>query len=167
MRAASFPREPNLSKSTPWLTSILMLTDSFMGISSTGLAAIVKTKGNSHVHLILRGASWGPNYSAEHVSKSRAALEKARPDIKPSVMIDCSHGMSPINSARRRSGVCGYTGNSQKNHKNQPKVLADVCEQLRKGDMSITGVMVESFLNEGRQDIPASGPKDLKHGVSM
>lgn len=64
-----------------------------MGISSTGLAAIVKTKGNSHVHLILRGASWGPNFSSEHVAKSRAALEKARPDIKPSVMIDCSHGM--------------------------------------------------------------------------
>ena len=121
----------------------------FMGISPTGLAAIVKTKGNSHVHLILRGASSGPNYSAEHVAKAKAALLKARPNHAPSIMIDCSHG------------------NSQKDHRNQPKVLADVCAQLRSGEDAITGVMVESFLHEGRQDIPKEGPAGLKYGVSM
>ena len=58
-------------------------------------------------------------------------------------------------------------GNSQKNHKNQPKVLDDICTQLRSGDKNITGVMIESHINEGRQDVPAEGPTDLKYGVSI
>jgi hypothetical protein len=58
-------------------------------------------------------------------------------------------------------------GNSQKNHNNQPKVLDDICSQLRSGDRNITGVMIESHINEGRQDVPAEGPATLKYGVSI
>ncbi|KAH9922347.1 3-deoxy-7-phosphoheptulonate synthase [Epithele typhae] len=111
----------------------------FMGVTEQGLAAIVKTRGNQDVHVILRGGSKGPNYGAEHVRSAASAIEKARPQNHPSIMIDCSHG------------------NSEKNHMNQPKVLVDVCEQLVGGDRNITGVM----------DVPAEGPGALKHGISI
>lgn len=58
-------------------------------------------------------------------------------------------------------------GNSSKNHRNQPLVTADICAQLAAGERSITGVMIESHINEGRQDVPPSGPADLRHGVSI
>lgn len=58
-------------------------------------------------------------------------------------------------------------GNSQKNHNNQPKVVDEICTQLRAGDRTITGVMIESHINEGRQDVPPEGPQGLKHGVSI
>jgi 3-deoxy-7-phosphoheptulonate synthase len=121
----------------------------FMGVTEQGLAAIVKTAGNKDVHVILRGGSKGPNYDAEHVKAAAAALEKSRPQYRPSVMIDCSHG------------------NSLKNHNNQPKVVDSICEQLITGDRSITGVMIESNINAGRQDVPEDGPSGLKYGVSI
>lgn len=62
----------------------------FMGVTEQGLAAIVKTTGNKDVHVILRGGSKGPNYASEHVKSAAAALEKSRPQYKPSIMIDCS-----------------------------------------------------------------------------
>jgi len=120
----------------------------FMGINSHGLASIVKTKGNSHVHLILRGATTGPNFSSKHVQSAKVALIKAKTKAR-SVMIDCSHG------------------NSQKDHRNQPKVLADICDQLRNGEDGINGVMIESFFNEGRQDVPPEGVSGLKYGISI
>jgi 3-deoxy-7-phosphoheptulonate synthase len=58
-------------------------------------------------------------------------------------------------------------GNSQKNHKNQPLVIANICEQLAAGEKNITSVMIESNINEGRQDVPAAGPAALKYGVSI
>ncbi|EPQ55811.1 3-deoxy-7-phosphoheptulonate synthase [Gloeophyllum trabeum ATCC 11539] len=121
----------------------------FMGVTEQGLAAIVKTRGNADVHVILRGANKGPNYEREHVRAAAEAIEKARPGRLGAVMIDCSHG------------------NSQKNHNNQPKVLANICEQLRAGDRNIVGVMIESHINAGRQDVPAEGPQALKYGVSI
>ncbi|KAI6158672.1 3-deoxy-7-phosphoheptulonate synthase [Pisolithus thermaeus] len=121
----------------------------FMGVTEQGLAAIVKTRGNQDVHVILRGGSKGPNYASEHVRAAVKSVEKARPANHPSIMIDCSHG------------------NSQKNHNNQPKVVDDICQQLAAGDRNITGVMVESHINAGRQDVPAEGPSGLKHGVSI
>ncbi|RPD60720.1 3-deoxy-7-phosphoheptulonate synthase [Lentinus tigrinus ALCF2SS1-6] len=121
----------------------------FMGVTEQGLAAIVKTRGNQDVHVILRGGTKGPNYAAEHVKVATSAIEKARPTHHPSIMIDCSHG------------------NSQKNHMNQPKVLADICTQLEAGDRNITGVMIESHINAGRQDVPPEGPQGLKYGVSI
>ncbi|KZT23057.1 3-deoxy-7-phosphoheptulonate synthase [Neolentinus lepideus HHB14362 ss-1] len=121
----------------------------FMGVTEQGLAAIVKTRGNADVHAILRGANKGPNYHAEDVKRAKDAIEKARPGKLGAIMIDCSHG------------------NSQKNHLNQPKVLASICAQLTAGDRNIVGVMIESHINAGRQDVPAAGKDALKYGVSI
>jgi 3-deoxy-7-phosphoheptulonate synthase len=62
----------------------------FMGVTDQGLAAIVKTRGNKEVHVILRGANKGPNYKKEFVDAAVTACSKARPDRHPSIMIDCS-----------------------------------------------------------------------------
>ncbi|KAL5478772.1 hypothetical protein ACEPAI_2049 [Sanghuangporus weigelae] len=124
----------------------------FMGVTEQGLAAIVKTRGNQDVHVILRGGSRGTNYDAENVQAAAAAIKKARPGLHPSLMVDCSHG------------------NSQKNHNNQPKVVHTIAEQLRAGESSITGVMIESNIRAGRQDVPApelGGAKALQYGVSI
>ncbi|KZT36236.1 3-deoxy-7-phosphoheptulonate synthase [Sistotremastrum suecicum HHB10207 ss-3] len=121
----------------------------FLGVTTQGLASIVKTSGNQDLHVILRGGSKGTNYDAESVQAATAAVKKGRPNVHPSIMIDCSHG------------------NSQKNHLNQPKVLDTICAQLIAGDKSITGVMVESHINAGRQDVPAEGPGALIYGVSI
>ncbi|KAH0432650.1 hypothetical protein CcaCcLH18_06226 [Colletotrichum camelliae] len=59
------------------------------------------------------------------------------------------------------------TGNSNKDHRNQPKVAGVVGEQLREGEKSIIGVMIESNINEGNQKVPAEGPAALKKGVSI
>jgi len=121
----------------------------FLGVTEQGLAAIVRTTGNKDLHMILRGANSGPNYKSEYVKAAAAAAEKARPDAHPSIMIDCSHG------------------NSSKDHNNQPLVLDDVCEQIKAGERPIVGVMIESHINAGRQDIPPEGPQGLKYGVSI
>jgi 3-deoxy-7-phosphoheptulonate synthase len=70
----------------------------FMGVTEQGLAAIVKTRGNQDLHIILRGGKDGPNYSEEHVSAAVAAIEKFR---RPSIMIDCSRKSS-------MSGPCPF-----------------------------------------------------------
>lgn len=62
----------------------------FMGVTEQGLAAIVKTRGNPDVHVILRGGSKGTNYDAESVQAVVTAMRKARPDRHPAIMIDCS-----------------------------------------------------------------------------
>ncbi|KAJ7041273.1 hypothetical protein C8F04DRAFT_1080808 [Mycena alexandri] len=119
----------------------------FMGVTEQGLASIVKTRGNQDTHVILRGGTKGPNYSSEHVKDAVKSIIKKKDWA--SIMVDCSHG------------------NSQKNHNNQPIVIDSICEQLAAGERNITGVMVESNINEGRQDVPTEGAKGLKHGVSI
>jgi len=119
----------------------------FMGVTEQGLASIVKTRGNKDVHVILRGGTKGPNYASEYVKDATKNILKKREWA--SIMIDCSHG------------------NSQKNHNNQPKVVDDICTQLAAGERNITGVMIESHINEGRQDVPDNGPEGLKWGVSI
>ena len=128
----------------------------FMGVTENGLAAIVKTRGNKDVHVILRGGTKGPNYKSEFVRSAADVMTKSKASPFPSVMVDCSHG------------------NSSKNHNNQPLVVDDICTQLAAGERSITGVMIESNINAGRQDIPAAETcgtdpvvTKLKHGVSV
>jgi len=104
----------------------------FLSVTKQGIAAIVKTRGNDACHLILRGAKNGPNFSAEHVAQSAKALTAAK--LLPRLMIDCSHG------------------NSQKDPLKQRDVAQNIGEQLRAGDPSIFGVMIESNLVGGRQD---------------
>ncbi|KAI5896568.1 3-deoxy-7-phosphoheptulonate synthase [Schizophyllum commune H4-8] len=121
----------------------------FLSVGKEGLSSIVETEGNPDVHLILRGGSSGPNYEAEHVRDAAAKLAKA--NLSQKLMIDCSHG------------------NSSKQFSRQPLVADDIAKQLESSDTGpmIMGVMIESNLVEGRQDIPASGPAGLKYGQSV
>ncbi|CAI4213423.1 unnamed protein product [Parascedosporium putredinis] len=119
----------------------------FMGVTKQGLAAITRTKGNEHGFVILRGGTKGPNFDKENVQAAKAALIKK--NEKTAIMVDCSHG------------------NSNKDHRNQPKVASVVAEQLREGETCIIGVMIESNINEGNQKVPAEGPAALQKGVSI
>ena len=115
----------------------------FMALAKNGRAAIAATSGNPDCHLILRGGG-GTNYDAGSVD---AACQKAEQDgIRGHVMIDASHA------------------NSDKDPAKQPLVLQDVGDQLRAGEQRITGVMVESHLVAGRQDL---GKGDLTYGQSI
>ncbi|KAL9602745.1 MAG: hypothetical protein Q9219_001588 [cf. Caloplaca sp. 3 TL-2023] len=119
----------------------------FMGVTKQGLAAITTTSGNDHGFVILRGGGGKTNYDAESVKAARESLR--RKSMKEVMMVDCSHG------------------NSQKNHRNQPKVAASIADQIRAGETGIVGIMIESNLHEGQQKVPAEGPQALKHGVSI
>ncbi|KAL2107877.1 hypothetical protein VUR80DRAFT_4644 [Thermomyces stellatus] len=119
----------------------------FMGVTKQGLAAITRTKGNEHGFVILRGGSKGTNYDKESVQAAKETLIKK--GQKTAIMIDCSHG------------------NSNKDHRNQPKVAAAIADQLREGETAIVGVMIESNVNEGNQKVPPEGPSGLKKGVSI
>ena len=116
----------------------------FMGMTKMGQAAIFETRGNDDCHVILRGGKQ-PNYSKGDVDAACALLKGA--GQREQVMIDVSHA------------------NSSKQHARQIAVAADVAGQIAEGDVRITGLMIESHLNEGRQDIVAGQP--LKHGVSV
>jgi 3-deoxy-7-phosphoheptulonate synthase len=116
----------------------------FMGMTKMGMAAIFETRGNDDCHVILRGGKI-PNYSATHVATSCETLRAA--GLHEQVMIDVSHG------------------NSSKQHQRQIAVAHDVAEQIAAGERRITGVMIESHLEEGRQELCPGVP--LKHGVSI
>jgi 3-deoxy-7-phosphoheptulonate synthase len=116
----------------------------FMGMTKMGMAAIFETRGNDDCHIILRGGKT-PNYDAAHVSAACDVLRTA--GLREQVMIDLSHG------------------NSSKDHRRQIDVAHNVAEQIAAGDQRITGVMIESHLEEGRQDLVPGVP--LKHGVSI
>lgn len=122
----------------------------FMGVTKNGLAAITTTKGNENCFIILRGGKSFTNYDPESVARAKADIAKSSaPESK--LMIDCSHD------------------NSQKDYKNQPKVLNSVIEQVSAGEDAIIGVMIESHINEGKQSMPAGveGKSSLKYGVSI
>jgi len=116
----------------------------FMGMTKMGQAAIFETRGNRDCHVILRGGK-APNYSAPNVDAACALLQAS--GLRPQVMIDLSHA------------------NSSKQHRKQIEVAADVAAQLAAGEARITGVMIESHLHEGRQDIVPGQP--LQVGVSV
>ncbi|MGE0326863.1 MAG: 3-deoxy-7-phosphoheptulonate synthase [Polyangiaceae bacterium] len=115
----------------------------FLSVTKQGLAAIVETTGNSDCHVILRGGGGQPNYSPETIASTAQRLEKA--GVNKRLMIDCSHANSGKDPAR------------------QPAVADAVAEQLPTG--AIFGVMLESFLQGGRQD--ASPGKALTYGQSI
>jgi 3-deoxy-7-phosphoheptulonate synthase len=116
----------------------------FMGMTKMGQAAIFETRGNADCHIILRGGKQ-PNYAKADVDAACALLRAA--GLREQVMIDVSHA------------------NSSKQHRKQIEVAADVAQQIAAGDARITGVMIESHLNEGRQDIVPGQP--LQPGVSV
>ncbi len=122
------------------------ITQTFLGINQIGNASAVTTKGNPNCHLVIRGGSSGPNYQSPHIAQYEKLLREN--ELVQAIMVDCSHA------------------NSGKNHENQTKVLDSVLEQVQGGRNSIIGVMLESNLGPGRQDISA-GKSDLQFGVSI
>jgi phospho-2-dehydro-3-deoxyheptonate aldolase len=116
----------------------------FMAVTKDGRSAIAATTGNPDCHIILRGGKT-PNYDAASVDAAAAAAEKA--GLRAALMIDASHA------------------NSAKKPENQPAVLADISAQLANGDRRIVGVMVESNLVAGRQDLVPGQP--LTYGQSI
>lgn len=117
----------------------------FLGITDEGQVAVMNTSGNASSHLILRGGKQ-PNFDAEHVAKAGHLLQQQ--GLNPALMIDCSHG------------------NSNKDYRKQACVLQDVQQQIIAGNTSIIGIMLESHLFEGRQNLTADKDQ-LKYGVSI
>jgi len=118
----------------------------FPTISLEGKAIVITTTGNPDGHLVLRGASDGPNYDEASVAQAAATL--AHSGLPARLVIDCSHG------------------NSNKDYARQPAVAADIARQIAGGSHSICGLMLESHLVEGRQDI-VNGRKGLRYGQSV
>jgi len=116
----------------------------FLSLTKEGRSAIFSTAGNEDCHIILRGGTQ-PNYEAAHVNQAISDLEAA--GIDAGVMIDFSHA------------------NSLKQHERQMLVGADVCAQMAQGNQKIMGVMIESHLHAGRQNVVEGEP--LKEGVSI
>jgi 3-deoxy-7-phosphoheptulonate synthase len=107
----------------------------FMGINPDGLAALITTAGNPDCHVILRGGSGGPNHDAASVA---AALELMRAGRLPArVIVDASHG------------------NSGKDHVRQAAVAREIAARIAGGERGVAGVMLESFLVGGRQELGA------------
>ena len=118
----------------------------FLGINSDGKVSVVTTKGNPNAHVVLRGGNGKPNYDSVSVSICEQELTSA--NIKPNIMVDCSHA------------------NSNKDHNLQPLVLDNVSNQILEGNKSIIGVMLESHLHGGNQKL-SSNADDMQYGVSV
>ena len=119
---------------------------SFLGINRYGRSSIIRTRGNPHGHMVLRGGAGRPNYDSVSIALAEQALTKA--GLPANIVVDCSHA------------------NSFKKPEMQPLVLADVAGQIRDGNRSIVGVMIESHLNAGNQSIPKD-LSQLKYGCSV
>ena len=117
----------------------------FLSVTKQGISAIVATSGNGSCHLILRGASNGPNYSETAIKAATKKLRAA--DVTDRVMVDFSHG------------------NSNKDHTRQVLVAEDICRQLANGSKRICGVMVESNLKAGKQAMKDAA--SLEYGLSV
>ena len=119
---------------------------SFLGINAEGCTAIVRTTGNHYGHLVLRGGGGRPNYDTVSVRLAESSLRKA--GLPENIVVDCSHA------------------NSLKDPSLQPLVFADCVHQIREGNRSIVGLMLESHLHAGNQPIPAD-LSQLRYGVSV
>ena len=119
---------------------------SFLGIDDSGQTCIINTRGNPFGHIILRGGRAQPNYDAASVEEASRLLKEA--GLNPRVMVDCSHA------------------NSNKDHRNQPRVCESVIQQRLDGNTHLIGFMIESNLVEGNQPLPKD-PSTLKYGISI
>ncbi len=119
----------------------------FTGVTDDGVAAILTTTGNPDCHVILRGGQTGPNYEAPNVAEALLRLEKA--GLPERLVVDASHG------------------NSGKDHLRQPVVADAVGHQVAAGQRGIVGLMLESFLEPGRQDLTEGRAQDLRYGQSI
>jgi len=119
----------------------------FLGVDHHGVSAQLSTTGNDTGHVILRGDRNGPNYSAAHIAETKRKLSER--DLPEVVVVDASHG------------------NSRKNHLRQIDVVRDLAGQIAGGERAIRGVMVESNLVAGRQDLDQRHPESLEYGLSV
>lgn len=117
----------------------------FLGIDNAGQANAITTKGNPNCHIVLRGGSNGPNYSADHIKDAQEKI--AKDHLEPAIMIDCSHA------------------NSNKNHELQASVFHDVVDQSIT-NKQIIGTMLESNIHSGKQAFPQE-KENLRYGVSI
>ena len=118
---------------------------SFIGVTEQGLAAFVSTRGNPYGHVILRGGARGPNYDKASVRGALDALRDA--GLPERLIVDASHG------------------NSERDHLRQPTVASEIAAQIAAGERGIAGVMIESFLVAGRQEL--TDPARLVYGQSI
>lgn len=118
----------------------------FLGVNGAGKTALIRSKGNAHGHLVLRGGGSRPNYDSVSVRLAEKALTAAK--LPANIVVDCSHA------------------NSLKDYSLQPLVLKDCVHQIREGNRSIVGLMLESNIEAGRQDIPEDRSR-LRYGVSV
>jgi 3-deoxy-7-phosphoheptulonate synthase len=119
----------------------------FAGVDVTGTPAILHTRGNRDCHVILRGGKGAPNYTEPEIAM---ALDKLRAAGLPErLVVDASHD------------------NSGKDHARQPAVGAEIAQQIGAGNAAIVGVMLESFLIEGRQDLGTGTSVPLTYGQSI
>ena len=105
----------------------------FMGMTKTGQAAIFETVGNEDCHVILRGGRGKPNYDRASIADALSELRAA--GLPERLLVDASHD------------------NSGKDHKHQPVVAREIADQIASPNPAIVGVMLESFLVPGRQDL--------------
>ncbi|SLM62017.1 MULTISPECIES: 3-deoxy-7-phosphoheptulonate synthase [Dickeya] len=117
----------------------------FVGINQSGQVCLLQTQGNPDGHVILRGGK-KPNYGPEHVAECEKQMRDA--GLNPALMIDCSHG------------------NSNKDYRRQPLVVESALEQIKAGNRSIIGLMLESHIHEGNQS--SEQPRsEMRYGVSV
>ncbi|MFC8528269.1 3-deoxy-7-phosphoheptulonate synthase [Nocardia sp. NPDC057227] len=119
----------------------------FPGTDLDGRAALIRTTGNPDCHVILRGGSTGTNYDAASVAEACIRLEKA--GLPQRIVVDASHG------------------NSNKDHNRQVDVVGDIAQRLSDGEPGVVGMMLESFLVAGRQDLALGHADQLTYGQSI
>jgi 3-deoxy-7-phosphoheptulonate synthase len=118
----------------------------FLGINLDGSASAIVTRGNPDCHVVLRGGTSGPNYLPAHIAQTEQLLAKA--GLTKAILVDCSHD------------------NSAKQPERQPEVMRELLAQIKAGNSSIIGAMIESNIEAGSQPFPQ--PKDkLRYGVSI
>lgn len=118
----------------------------FLGIDLEGRASAIATRGNPDCHIVLRGGTSGPNYSAAHIAQTEALLGRA--GLHRSILVDCAHD------------------NSAKQPERQPEVMRELLAQISAGNTSIMGAMIESNLGAGSQPFPQPKEK-LIEGISI
>ena len=118
----------------------------FLGVNPAGKTSVIRSRGNRYGHLVLRGGGGRPNYDTVSVRLAEQGLAKA--GLAPNIVVDCSHA------------------NSMKDPALQPLVFNDCAHQMLEGNRSIVGMMLESNLEAGSQEIPEDRSK-LRYGVSV
>ena len=119
----------------------------FLSVTKQGVAAIVETQGNPDCHIILRGGASGPNHGPPAIAGAVEALERA--GLSGRLMVDASHA------------------NSGKDHLRQVEVVKELAAQIAGGNQAILGIMMESFLRDGRQDVRPGHEDELVYGQSI